>query len=867
MRRVGGQFNGWSSHQGGQLELRPVPVVAAANSCGKHSPDSVFVTPPMHIAQRQWPPESTRLPRFGVERANVRGTRRPRRRSSPRSQERRAWRLRHVLLLAGGLSVLAATGALVAWLLYLDWRITSVFEGHRWTQPALVVAQPLELYAGLPMSADDFVVELERLGYRAVDSVDGAGRYARRGDTITLFPRPGGGSNTAAVPRGVFRVQFSGPRVLHVNAPGIADADAASVLQLEPLAIGSVFASSGEDRIVIAPEATPSLLVAALKVVEDRNFDSHVGIDPVAIVRAIVADVRAGELVQGGSTLTQQLVRSYFLSRDRTVTRKVNEVAMSVLLELRYEKTDLLNAYVNEIFLGQDGNRAIHGFALGSQFYLGKPLQELESHEIALLLAVIRGPSYYNPYRHPDRARARRDRILAQMAEFGVISQREHEQAAALPLALARNDARRGAWYPAFMDLVREQLARDYDAVALADTGLRVQTTLDARRQALAERALQTTLDRIEKARKLPVGELEGAVVITRAQTGDVLALVGGRQPGAAGFNHALRARRPIGSLVKPVVFLSAFEAGTHNLSTMLTDAPLPAATRWAPQNYDGVPRGPVPAVRALAESLNLATARLGLALGPDRVAQRIGDLTGSEPPQPLPSLLLGAVEMSPLTVATLYSAFHNGGFRTPPRAVAAVTDSSGQALTRYAIEVQQVAATAAIAQVDSGLHAVMAHGTGARSPFAGRGIAGKTGTSDSGRDSWFVGFDNDILVVVWVGYGDNRASALSGSTAALQVFDALMAELGTSGFDLPAEADVESVAIDFVSGGRVLPGCGDRPVRVLLPIGAAVAAAPGCAHVVPMDGAAIGRVADDVGDAMGDAVGDVIDRFRELLQ
>src|SRR5207248_1257287 len=322
------------------------------------------------------------------------------------------------------------------------------------------------------------------------------------------------------------------------------------VLRLEPLLIGSIFPIHGEDRIVVTPEEVPALLPAALKAVEDRKFDSHHGVDPVAMLRALWVNVRARQIEQGGSTLTQQLVRSYFLSSRQTLSRKVREAIMAMALDAHFTKADLMNAYINEIFLGQDGDRAIHGFGLASQFYFGKPLAELDLSEVALLVAVVRGPSYYDPRRHPERARARRDLVL----------------------------------------------------------------------KIMAEQALEHELTRLDRQRKHAQEPLEGAIVVTSPQSGDVIAIVGGRNVGYDGFDRALDAHRSMGSLVKPFIYLTALESGHYNAATVVQDAPIDVALakdkHWRPENFTHQTYGPVPVVRALAESLNLATVGVGLDVG-----------------------------------------------------------------------------------------------------------------------------------------------------------------------------------------------------------------------------------------------------------
>ena len=332
-------------------------------------------------------------------------------------QQRRVNRTRS--LLVGGTLIVAciAIASIAVYLLYLDRFITTTFDGRRWSVPARVYAQPLELYPGLPIEAAEVELEFKRLGYRS-GRLNAPGSYIRNGNEIRAVLRAFTFSDSAR-PATEIRVRIAD----HALDSLTADQQPTSLVRLEPPLIGSFFATHGEDRLIVTPEETPPLLMDALKVVEDRNFDTHAGFDLKGIARAAWADLRAGDLSQGGSTLTQQLVKSYFLDNRRTLLRKLKELAMAVILDARYTKDDLLNAYINEIYLGQDGDRAIHGFGLGSQFYFNKPLSELDPAEIALLVAVIRGPSFYNPFTHPERAHARRNLVLGLMLEFGLITE------------------------------------------------------------------------------------------------------------------------------------------------------------------------------------------------------------------------------------------------------------------------------------------------------------------------------------------------------------------------------------------------------------------------------------------------------------
>src|ERR1044071_3579918 len=466
-----------------------------------------------------------------------------------------------------GTAAVFLIGAVVVsiWMIRLDGIITKQFEGRRWTLPAQVYAEPLDLYAGQNFGADVLEQELKRLGYNSVPAPKEPGNYRRRGGRIDLVSR---------------RFQFSDgwqeSQVISVTADenslqSIQDQNSQDVplFRLDPLVIGSIFPIHGEDRVVVAPDEVPKLLIDALKVVADRKFDTHHGVNVTAILRAAWINMRAGQIEQGGSTLTQQLVKSYFLDNRRTLGRKLEEAMMAWLLEFHFEKTDLMNAYINEIYLGQDGNRAVHGFGLASQFYFGKPLAELQLHEVALLVAIVRGPSYYDPRRHQERVRARRDLVLKLMAQFKVIDERAAQEAAKKPLSIVSASTQAGGYYPAFLDLVRRTLRRDYREEDLTEAGLKIFSTLNPIVQQRAESARSTELKRLDAARKVKIKEqLEGVVVVTSPQNGEVIAMVGGRQANFEGFNPALDAKRSIGSLVKTVVFLAAIQSGRFNAAS-----------------------------------------------------------------------------------------------------------------------------------------------------------------------------------------------------------------------------------------------------------------------------------------------------------
>jgi penicillin-binding protein 1B len=724
----------------------------------------------------------------------------------------------------GGIALAAA-----CYVLYLDHLVTKQFEGRRWTLPAQVYAAPLELYAGLALSLPELEQELQRLHYRRAERLERPGTYRWQGEHIDVALRPARFADEARDAE-ILTITGGGKGLVSLRDAAGHDVP---VLRLEPLLIGSIFPSHGEDRIIVTPQEVPMLLPAALKAVEDRKFDTHHGVDPVAMLRAAWVDVRAGQIEQGGSTLTQQLVRSYFLSSRQTLSRKLREAVMAMALDAHFTKADLMNAYINEIFLGQDGDRAIHGFGLASQFYFGKPLGELDLSEVALLVAVARGPSYYYPRRHPERARARRDLVLKIMADQRIVSAQEASAAARAPLGVTPRPA--GAYYPAYLDFVRRTLRRDYHEQDLTEAGLRIYTSLDPRAQDQAERALEHELARLDHLHRHPQAALEGAVIITAPQSGEVIAVVGGRNVGYDGFDRALDARRPMGSLVKPFIYLTALESGRYNAATLVQDAPvdvkLANGDHWRPENFTRQVYGPVPVVRALAESLNLATVGVGLDLGLPKVATTL-ERFGLAQPEQVPAMLLGAVAVTPLEAAQLFNGLANGGFRNPLRAVRAVMSAEGKPLKAFPLEVTQVASPEAVYQLDRMLVAVMDRGTGrsARALLPPElVVAGKSGTSSDFRDSWFAGFSGGHLAVVWVGYDDNEPTGFTGSSGALPVWARIMAGLVTNSWNAPMPESIAEVHIEYPTGLRVVPGCSADIVAVAVPGGTALPAKPGC--------------------------------------
>ncbi|GAB3281852.1 penicillin-binding protein 1B [Parahaliea aestuarii] len=658
-------------------------------------------------------------------------------------------------------------------MVYLDARITSTFNDKMWEVPAKVYARPLELFVGARVATDDLAYELEVLGYRKVARPNNPGQVSRAGNRFEIYTRGFDFPGERESPQRV-QVDVSGGRVVSLRGGG-ANVD---LMRLDPVQIGGIYPSHGEDRILVRLEDVPDSLRLGLLAVEDQNFYDHWGFSITGILRAAFSNLRSGAVVAGGSTITQQLVKNYYLTPERTYIRKLTELLMAVLLDFHYDKDQILESYINEVYLGQEGPRAIHGLALAARHYFDTPLEQLGLHQQALLVGMIKGPSLYNPLRNPERARERRNLVLDVMAEQQVISLEQATVARAMPLSLNNNQRIRDT-FPAYLDLVRRQLRQEYREEDLTTLGLSIFTAFDPILQRQVERSTGEVLKQLNKG-----DELESATVVTRFDTGEVAAVVGGREVRYAGFNRALDAKRPAGSLLKPAVYLTALEQPQrYTLATPLSDTELQVAgpnnSVWEPRNFDRQEHGDVLLHRALSNSYNLATARLGMELGLEHVVDMLRRL-GIEGEIPeVPALTLGAGAYTPMDMAAMYQSIAAGGFRMPLRSIRDIVDANGEALRRYPLEYDRTVSLQAVHLLHYALREVVREGTGRGvyrylpEDFA---VAGKTGTTNDGRDSWFAGFSGDLLAVTWIGRDDNGGTGLTGSSGALKVWAHFMA-------------------------------------------------------------------------------------------
>lgn len=691
------------------------------------------------------------------------------------------WRRRLVTwaLAAIGLGL----GFLIPYSLYLNHEVGLRFDQLRWQLPTRVYGRPLALAPGLAMDAATLKTELSAAGYHPGDGLR-AGSYSNEGARWVISSRGFNDVDGPVAPNKV-EVTVSGGKISGLRAAG--SDETLKLTRLDPARIATLYGQQQQERRLVQLDEVPELLVTGLQAVEDRDFAHHYGIDLSGIARAAWVNLRSGEARQGASTLTQQLARSGLLGigRERTYSRKFNEIIYALLIEARYDKQVILEAYFNQVYLGQRGAQAIHGVAAAAEFWFGRDLADISTEQIALLIGIVRGPSYYDPRRHPERATQRRDFVLGQMHETGLIGDAEYERARAASLGITEQPGSTSAnRFPAYVDLMRRQLARDYPADALAGAGLSVMTGMAPSAQAYAESAVTRTLTALEGKNR---PDLQAGLVLTDVHDGEVLAVVGSATPALPGFNRAVEAQRPVGSLVKPFVYLLALASpGQWSLASWVDDAPVTVALsngkRWQPGNSDGRSHGNVRLIDALASSYNQATVRVGMQVDPRRIAGLLQTLAGINA-EPNPSLILGALDQSPYAMAQLYQFLASGGEIQPLHLVRGVLDTEGRAINRYDTAPAPAQAGDAVAArlITIALQRTVSSGTGRQLVSDGLGrlnAAGKTGTSNDSRDSWFAGYTGDHLAVVWVGNDDNEPTGLYGSTGGMRVWSQLFQSL-----------------------------------------------------------------------------------------
>ncbi len=709
-------------------------------------------------------------------------------------------------------------GVCIILFIYFDAMVIDGYEvDDKWVLPAVVYSRPLELYPDQRLSLDQMIYELKLLQYREVDSPRKPGEYAvnKKTGRVVLIKRPFKFPD-GEEPRLSIMIEFEGKRVNRIlNAESLQEL---AFLRMDPVLLDRINRiNPQEDRIFVSLDQVPEQLVTTLVEIEDRSYFEHFGINPVAIVRAFVKNTMAGRVVEGGSTITQQLVKNYFLTNERSYSRKLKEIFMAISMNHRYTKEQILEAYMNEIYLGQNGNAGIYGFGLASYFYFGVPIGELSLDQIALLVGLIKGPSYYDPWRYPDNALSRRNTVLAVLRNRGHISPETFETLSQKPLNVIPRGQMNYNKTPAFMGLVKteigwrfkeeeEKTGKDF----LSGNGIRIFTSLDPQAQMSAEKAVTEQIAAIEKERKLK--NLEAAMIVSSWRTGEVSAVVGSSNPKYDGYNRVLDSRRQVGSLIKPFVYLTAFHQGYH-LGSIVNDNPvqvkLPNGDIWAPKNDDKKFRGPIRVIRAMASSLNVPTVRVGMGAGLDNVINTL-KAAGYKRDIPLyPSIVLGTPEITPYELNSMYVGMATEGIYRDLTTLRTIEKDGEIVYQRGGNRSPRTLDPKDTYLAIYGMTEATRSGTGRRigQMFPGVTLASKTGTTNDFRDSWAVGIDSDEISTVWVGYDNNKSTGLYGSTGAMRLYGAYLQERGVNSLELKRPQGI--VFANFDKQGNVLAsGC-----------------------------------------------------------
>jgi len=711
-------------------------------------------------------------------------------------------------LLSIGLKLALVTFfAMGLYTIYLDSKVRQRFEGERWQVPVQVFSQVVSLNIGDVIDLSLTAKSLHYSGYQKVRKVSRAGQYALSQQRIIVYRRNfdfGLGEQAATE----ITIDVANGKITQLYQGN----SAVSQVQLEPILLDRIVPGNHEDRVLIQLEQIPESLLDTLLLVEDRDFYFHSGISPLGILRALYTNIKAGRTVQGGSTLTQQLVKNMFLTREKTLIRKFNEAIMSLILEFRYSKDQLLEAYVNEVYLGQHYANGIYGFGLAARFYFGVDIDQLTAAQMATLIGQIKGPSYYDPWRHPERAIKRRNLILRMMFKQHLIEREQFELSVESALNIRPKRRLVQQKFPGYMQLVKYEL-NEYLPELNQSAGIRVFTAFSPLKQYQLEQSVAQQLAVLEQ--KHQHKGLQAAMLVTDIATGEINALVGDRKRGVDGFNRVLNAQRQIGSLIKPAIFLPALEQyEDYNFATLVEDQPVVlengGGVQWRPKNYDGKFRGKVPLIEGLVSSLNVPTVNLGMSLGLGQVTQSLRMLGYDEDIVERPSMLLGAVTMSPLEINQVYLTLANKGQYQHGHAVTKVMSSRGETLWSYQQQAEPRVSDQAAYLMDYALNQVTTRGTAKSLSWRLKDkiLAGKTGTTNDQRDSWFVGYDNKQLVTTWVGFDDNKPMKLTGSSGALVLFADYMKRSGVDNLALNIPENIQMTTFDAQTGNAVDEAC-----------------------------------------------------------
>lgn len=687
--------------------------------------------------------------------------------------------------------------------IYLDGKIRAKMDGQVWQLPAEVYSRIERIRIDDDLSLEQVKLALIDNGYREVSVIATPGDFKIEGNNLVVLRRAFQFPENPEAQR-VLRLRFVGDKLARIE--DLVRLKEVDEFRLDPKLIAMLHSDNDEERVALRLRDYPSLLIDTLILTEDKRFYEHNGISPLSIGRALITNYQAGRTVQGASTLTQQLVKNLFLSSEKSLERKINEALMSIILDARYNKNRILETYLNEIYLGQNGSYQIHGFALASQFYFGRPVQEISLSQMALLVGMAKGASLYNPWRNPQAALERRNVVLKILLDHQKISQADYDFLIQQPLGVKE----KGNVYrqqPAFMHALNQDIKTKLGESKLnLLSGAKIFTTLDRKQQRSAELAVINGVAELENSNK-KIKDLQSAIVVAEYATGKVRAIVGGVQTQYAGFNRALQTKRQIGSLVKPSIYAIALaQPELFRLNTPVNNQPITITVKgsppWSPRNYDRRFSGSVMLMDALVRSLNIPTVNIGMKIGLRNVIEKQKEMgwDNAEIP-PYPATLLGSYSISPYDVTKSYQVLANAGKKTPLTTIDAIISRQGEMIYQPNVSEQgkQVLPAEAAIQTLYAMQQVVERGT-ARSlqaDFAQLRLAGKTGTTNKARDTWFVGIDGKNVTTVWLGKDNNSDTGLTGSSGALQIYKEYLKRALPQPFKLPQSPNIQWVGIN----------------------------------------------------------------------
>lgn len=738
---------------------------------------------------------------------------------------RKLLRILAVLAIAGLVLTALFAAATFGYYQSVAREVEQSFATYRWAVPSRVYSDRQPLYAGLDLARQAVVERLERTGYRKTAAIQGPGDYALSPTLLEIYQRPLE-HPTLGHPARRLRITLAAGKIVRIEIDDSTEAQ--PIAFLEPETLAALVGDTWQNRELVRIEDMPAAMTQAVVAMEDRRFYEHAGVDPQGILRALVKDVLRLRLAEGGSTLTQQVVKNIILKDpSRRFSRKYKEMVMAYVIDREYSKSEILAKYLNEIYFGQDGPYEVRGIGAAARFYFGKPIEELTVPECAAIAGVIHGPNRYAKNGVVD-AKAlifRRNQVLEAMYRSNMLTEAEVSRYKLEPATLrAAKQPRRLA--PYFLDLLQRRLQSEYSTDGLTHEGLSIYTTLQMTLQDAAERAVTRGLAELEKRytrlrRSDPAEQLQAAVVLLRPATGEIVALVGGRDYKSTQYDRIHRALRQPGSLVKPFVYLTALEEPVDSAAVPGGFGPLYAlhdtattfhyqTVDYAPQDYDKKTRGSVPAYFALSRSLNIPAVELISRLGPPKVAETVARFGITTPFRDYLSSALGVNEVYPIELARAYGALANGGSLAETRILSSVVDASGGLLEHTPLRTVEAASPQAAAVLVGILEETVEHGTahGVRAAGLTAPFAGKTGTTDDGKDAWFVGFAPDLLGLVWVGFDDGTPLNLTGGAAALPIWIAIMRQLDLSGEPFALPDGVEPVEVDPQGAGLAVAAC-----------------------------------------------------------